>query len=135
MIERRADSRALLDFLEELHEAVICRDGAAVSDLLRRRLGRQVPRDVREEVLALALAPGMSMRAPVRLLRFYHVTEQLLLDPPVLCWRGPQLELDLRPRPIPVRVALRRVDRLRESDPARRRSAAAEGDERGAADD
>lgn len=134
MIGRRADARALLAFLEELHEAVICRDRAAVSDLLRRRLAREVPRDVREEMLALVRARGMSMRVPVRLLRFYHVTEQLL-DPPVLCWPGPQLELDLRPRPVPVRVALRRAARLREPDPTPRRRAAAEGDDRDAASD
>ena len=73
-------SPALLDYLDRLWEAVKARDAQTVEAMFAERLAAQLPRDVMEESLAIARAPAGSLRAPVRLLRFYHISVRLLAD-------------------------------------------------------
>ena len=71
---------ALLDYLDRLFEAVKARDVQTVETMFGERLSAQLPREVLEESLAIARAAVDSFRAPVRMLRFYHVTARLLAE-------------------------------------------------------
>lgn len=97
----RWPSEALLVYVDRLYEAVAARDAASVTRMLRLQMATQLPRDVREDVLATTRAPRDSFRAPMRLLQFRHRMMQLgtgEATPSV-----GQFELELRPRPKSVR--------------------------------
>jgi hypothetical protein len=67
----------MLAYLEELCSALLAHDAAAVHRLLGHPLARSLPRQVREEALAISRAHPSSLRAPIQVLRFYHQTLQL----------------------------------------------------------
>ena len=81
---------AAADALDALVAAVADRDLVTVRRLVLGPL--PLPREVREEVLAVAALPAESFRVPVALWRFVYVQQQLLIDTP--CPTDPaQLEL------------------------------------------
>lgn len=107
-------------YLDRLHEAIESRDPVFTRELLREPLGVHVPREVREEALALSGESATSFRAPLHLLRYYHRTVQLLRAPSARDddrSDRPQLELELPPHrpqgalrvPDPARAAARPV--------------------------
>jgi hypothetical protein len=67
----------MLAYLEELCTALLAHDSAAVQRLLGHPLARALPRQVREEAMAIIRANPSSLRAPIQVLRFYHQTLQL----------------------------------------------------------
>jgi hypothetical protein len=75
----------MLAYLEDLCSALLAHDAAAVYRLLANPLARSLPRQVREEALAISRANPSSLRAPIQVLRYYHQTLQLG-DEPV--WGG-----------------------------------------------
>ena len=66
-----------LAYLEEIETAVLERQALRITALLRKRTATHLPREVREELLALSRAPRESLRAPVRFLQFQHRMIQL----------------------------------------------------------
>jgi hypothetical protein len=67
----------MLAYLEELCTALLAHDAIAVHRLLADPLARSLPRQVREEAIAISRANPSSLRAPIQTLRFYHQTLQL----------------------------------------------------------
>ena len=70
----------MLEFLDLLCAALIARDDEDVRLLLRHPVGRELPREVREEALAIAALPVESHRAPMKTLWFRYAMEQLQRD-------------------------------------------------------
>jgi len=66
-----------LEYLNDIEEALGARDWLRLAALLRKRVGSNLPREVREELLMLSRAPRTSLRAPVQFLRFQHRMTQL----------------------------------------------------------
>lgn len=90
----------LLEFLDRVHAAVEDRDPESTRRLLAEPLAVHLPREVREEALALSADSIASFRAPLHLLRYYHRTVQLLRAPSAREVEGEgrsQLELELPP--------------------------------------
>jgi hypothetical protein len=81
---------AATDMLEALVAAVAERDMVQVRRLVLGPLA--LPREVREEVLAVAALPRESFRVPVALWRYVYVQQQLLVEPTRQCDPA-QLEL------------------------------------------
>jgi hypothetical protein len=67
----------MLAYLEELCTALLAHDAIAIHRLLTNPLARSLPRQVREEAIAISRASPTSLRAPIQALRFYHQTLQL----------------------------------------------------------
>jgi hypothetical protein len=67
----------MLGYLEELCTALLAHDAIAIHRLLAHPLARSLPRQVREEAIAISRASPSSLRAPIQALRFYHQTLQL----------------------------------------------------------
>ncbi len=67
----------MLAYLEELCTALLAHDAIAIHRLLAHPLARSLPRQVREEAIAISRASPSSLRAPIQALRFYHQTLQL----------------------------------------------------------
>jgi hypothetical protein len=67
----------MLAYLEELCTALLAHDAIAIHRLLAHPLARSLPRQVREEAIAISRASPSSLRAPIQTLRFYHQTLQL----------------------------------------------------------
>ena len=67
----------MLAYLEDLCGALIAHDADAIQRLLAHPLARSLPRQVREEAIAISRATAASLRAPIQTLRFYHQTLQL----------------------------------------------------------
>jgi hypothetical protein len=67
----------MLAYLEELCTALLAHDAIAIHRLLAHPLARSLPRQVREEAIAISRASPTSLRAPIQTLRFYHQTLQL----------------------------------------------------------
>jgi hypothetical protein len=67
----------MLAYLEDLCTALLAHDAVAVHRLLAHPLARSLPRQVREEALAISRAHPSSLRAPIQTLRFYHQSLQL----------------------------------------------------------
>ena len=67
----------MLAYLEDLCGALIAHDPDAIQRLLAHPLARSLPRQVREEAIAISRASAASLRAPIQTLRFYHQTLQL----------------------------------------------------------
>ncbi|MGH7622482.1 MAG: hypothetical protein ACREMU_09105 [Gemmatimonadaceae bacterium] len=89
---------AFLEYLDAIDRALTRRDSMDVTSLLRKRIATHLPREVREELIALAHAPRASLRAPVRFLRFQHRMTELARGGERLLTA--QTELRLEPRPI-----------------------------------
>ena len=90
----------LIRYLDRLHAAIEDRDPASARRLLAEPDAVHLPREVREEALALSGESMTSFRAPLHLLRYYHRTVQLLRAPPAQADADsdrPQLELELPP--------------------------------------
>lgn len=66
-----------LRYLEEIEHALMRREAMRVTALLRKRTATHLPREVREELLALSRLPRESLRAPIQFLRFQHRMTQL----------------------------------------------------------
>jgi hypothetical protein len=71
---------AAADGLSALVAAVAERDLVAVRRLVLGPL--PLPREVREEVLAVAALPAESFRVPVALWRYVYVQQQLIIETP-----------------------------------------------------
>ena len=72
---RRRDADPLAHFrryLEEIEDALLQRDAMGVTSLLRKRTATHLPREVRDELLAISRMSRNSLRAPVQFLRFQH---------------------------------------------------------------
>lgn len=67
----------LLEYLNDIEDVLATRDWMRLGALLRKRLGSNLPRQVREELLMLSRAPRTSLRAPVQFLRFQHRMTEL----------------------------------------------------------
>lgn len=67
----------MLAYLEDLCTALLAHDAVAIHRLLAHPLARSLPRQVREEALAISRAHPSSLRAPIQTLRFYHQSLQL----------------------------------------------------------
>jgi len=67
----------MLAYLEELCAALLGHDAVQVHRLLADPHARALPRQVREEAIALSRASAGSLRAPIHTLRFYHQTLEL----------------------------------------------------------
>jgi hypothetical protein len=72
----------MLAYLEELCAALLAHDAGAIHRLLAHPLARSLPRQVREEAIAISRAQPTSLRAPIQTLRFYHQTLQLRASEP-----------------------------------------------------
>jgi len=108
---------SFLAYLEEIEAAVLGRQALRITALLRKRTATHLPREVREELLALSRTPRDSLRAPVRFLQFQHRMIQLERAGEPLLTAQTELHLD---QPATVGVV-----RLRDE----RRPAAAQADE------
>jgi hypothetical protein len=107
---RRTDPLAsFLVYLEEVEHAVLERESLRITALLRKRTATHLPREVREELLALSRAPRQSLRAPVRFLQFQHRMTQLAIAGEPLPTAQTELGLD-PPRPTGI-VRLRMDER------------------------
>jgi hypothetical protein len=69
----------LMRLLDALYRAASERRLARVRELLLQAGATRIPRDVREDALVLARSPIGSMRAPIALLRYRFMLEQLEL--------------------------------------------------------
>lgn len=67
----------LLVIAERLYDAVAARDAEFVRALLDSTAATSLPRQVREEALAIAALPAESHRVPMALLRFHHRLTEL----------------------------------------------------------
>jgi hypothetical protein len=76
----------VIELLDSLGDAIAARDLPRVREIVNGPGSSALPQRVREEALSLAVLPAESLRAPIALWTFRHVTAQL--DPS-------QLELPL----------------------------------------
>lgn len=67
----------MLAYLEDLCAALLAHDAVTIHRLLADPLARSLPRQVREEALAISRARPSSLRAPIQTLRFYHQSLQM----------------------------------------------------------
>jgi hypothetical protein len=96
-LRRRRDSDPLANFrryLEEIEVAVLNRDAMLITSLLRKRTATHLPREVREELLALSRMSRESLRAPVQFLRFQHRMAELAAGGERLLTAQTELRLD-----------------------------------------
>jgi hypothetical protein len=70
----------LIAYLDALYRAAMARDGGALAALLLEPLASHVPREVREEALAIVVLPAASLRAPIQLLQFRQRMLQLEVE-------------------------------------------------------
>lgn len=89
---------AFLEYLDAIDRALTRHDAMDLTSLLRKRVATHLPREVREELLALAHAPRASLRAPMQFLRFQHRMTELARGGERL--PAAQTELRLESRPI-----------------------------------
>jgi hypothetical protein len=97
IIRRRRDSDPLAHFrryLEEIEDAVLARDAMRITSLLRKRTATHLPREVREELLAISRMSRESLRAPIQFLRFQHRMTQLAEGGEKLLTAQTELRLD-----------------------------------------
>lgn len=67
----------LIVLLEQLYDAVCDRDPAIVHAILACASASRMPREVREEALAIVALPANSYRVPMGLLRLHHRLTEL----------------------------------------------------------
>jgi len=107
-IRRRRDADPLANlrrYLDELEDAVVARDAMRITSLLRKRTATHLPREVREELLAISRMSRDSLRAPIRFLRFQHRMTQLAAGGEKLLTAQTEMALDA---PSPSGAARRR---------------------------
>jgi hypothetical protein len=75
--EERRDAARLLVAVERLYDAVVGRDAVFVHRLIDSPMATSIPREVREEALAISALSAGSARVPMALLRFHHRLTQL----------------------------------------------------------
>ncbi|HEU5173995.1 MAG TPA: hypothetical protein VFT96_04500 [Gemmatimonadaceae bacterium] len=75
--DERRDAARLLAAVERLYDAVVSRDAAVVHALIDSAMATRIPREVREEALAITALPAGSARVPMALLRYHHRLTQL----------------------------------------------------------
>lgn len=75
--DERRDAERLLAAVERLYDAVVSRDAAVVHALIDSAMATSIPREVREEALAITALPAGSARVPMALLRHHHRLTQL----------------------------------------------------------
>ncbi len=80
---RSATGDALLAYLDRLYDAAVARQAHVVRSMLRTRMATHLPREVREDAVTVARAPGRSFRAPVRLLQYRHRMAELSRAEPI----------------------------------------------------
>ena len=98
-VRRRRDSDPLAHFrryLEEVEDAVLARDALRITALLRKRTATHLPREVREELLAISRMSRDSLRAPIKFLRFQHRMAQLAAGGEQLLTAQTELRLESR---------------------------------------
>src|SRR5262249_45030414 len=111
--------RRFLDYLAEIEQALMQRDAMHVTALLRKRTATHMPREVREELLAVSRASRESLRAPVQFLRFQHRMTELAKGGEGLPTAQTELRLEPRATSGSIRVDGRRAaarDDWREED-------------------
>lgn len=65
---------------ERLHDAIMARDAELVQAMLDAGVATSIPREVREEALALVQLPATSFRVPMQLLQFHRRLTELSRD-------------------------------------------------------
>jgi hypothetical protein len=95
---------AFLEYLDAIDRALTRRDSMDVTSLLRKRIATHLPREVREELVALAHAPRASLRAPMQFLRFQHRMTELARGGERLPTAQTELRLEGRPIEGAIRV-------------------------------
>lgn len=75
--DERRDAARLRAAVERLYDAVVSRDAAVVHALIDSAMATSIPREVREEALAITALPAGSARVPMALLRYHHRLTQL----------------------------------------------------------
>ena len=118
--------RRLLEYMEDVNDAVALRDWPELTALLRKRVAAQLPRDIREELLALSRRSPASFRAPMLFLQFHYRMTQVAAGGETLI--GGQTEIAFEELPdvgaarqtrAPLRAAARRP-RTESKPPAKR---------------
>jgi hypothetical protein len=89
-------SERFLAYLDRLSQACVARDREQVDKLLRMRLSSHLPRAVLDEMEFFRRARATNLRAPLKLMRYYHQMRQLATAP----LEKTQLGLDLRERDV-----------------------------------
>lgn len=77
------DTARLLSLAERLYDAIMARDVERVYALLAASAATSVPREVREEALAVVAMPARSYRVPMTLLRYHYRLSQLTRGEPM----------------------------------------------------
>lgn len=81
----------LLVVTERLYDAIASRDATHVRALLESAAATSIPRQVREEALAIVALPASSYRVPMALLRLHHrLTELARVDEDADDFRSPE---------------------------------------------
>jgi hypothetical protein len=80
MTEGRPPVSPLIAYLDALYRAAMARDVEDLAALLLEPIASHVPREVREEALAIVALPDASLRAPIQLLQFRQRTLQLEVE-------------------------------------------------------
>ena len=93
-----------LEYLEAIDRALAQQDSMAVTALLRKRISTHLPREVREELIALVHAPRASLRAPVRFMRFQHRMIELARGGEPMLTAQTELRLDRPPSEGAIRI-------------------------------
>ena len=101
--------RRFLDYLTEIEQSLMRRDAMRVTALLRKRTATHLPREVREELLAVSRASRESLRAPIQFLRFQHRMLELAKGGEKLPTAQTELRLEPRATSGAIRVDGRRA--------------------------
>ena len=91
-------SERYMAYLERLSSATIARDTEQIDKLLRMRLSSHLPRAILDEMEFFRRAQAANLRAPLKLMRYVHLMQQLVTTPP----NTTQLPLKLREREVSV---------------------------------
>jgi hypothetical protein len=112
-------SERFLAYLDRLSQACVARDREEMDKLMRMRLSSHLPRTVLDEMEFFRRARPTSLRAPLKLMRYFHQMRQLATAPP----DETQLGLELRERDVADPVAA-----TRRRSPSRRSGASGASD-------
>jgi hypothetical protein len=113
-----------LAYAEELYEAVRDRDVARVRYLTERARTSWIPREVREEALAVAQQPRQGHRVPIKLLTYVRKLEQVVLFDGEALSQAPGAAEGAHPAPDPDQLELPGTESTKMLAPAPRRLSA-----------